>query len=83
LGVTAVEAGVHRLVGQVLEDNAPMRAVFAKAGGVSSYAEPGVIHTEIDAGAAASLLDAGLRQELRLATHDIVTAASLALTAPG
>jgi RimJ/RimL family protein N-acetyltransferase len=83
LGVTAVEAGVRRLVGEVLEDNAPMRAVFAKAGGVSSYAEPGVIHTEIDAGAAASLLDAGLRQELRIATHDIVTAASLALTAPG
>jgi CRP-like cAMP-binding protein len=82
VAVAAIEAGIHTLVGLVLEDNTAMRAVFAKAGGVSSFDEPGVIRVEIDPTRAAGLLDEGLRQELQTAVHDIVTAATLALKAP-
>jgi RimJ/RimL family protein N-acetyltransferase len=83
VGTAASEAGIRHLIGTVLEDNGPMRAVFAKAGGVSHFAEPGVIAVEIDSAAAAAVLDLELRQGLRAAVHDIVTAASLALMAPG
>jgi RimJ/RimL family protein N-acetyltransferase len=82
LGVAAGEAGIRRLFGHVLQDNTPMRAVFAKVGAVSAFSEPGVIRTEVDPGAAAQLLDSGLRAELQAAVHDVVTAASLALTTP-
>jgi RimJ/RimL family protein N-acetyltransferase len=83
LGVAAAEAGLRRLIGDVLEDNMPMRAVLAKAGGVSTFAEPGVVRVGLDPGAGAALLDPLRREELRAAVHDIVTAASLALTTPG
>jgi CRP-like cAMP-binding protein len=83
VGVAAKEAGMRRLVGHVLEDNAPMRAVLAKGGGVSTFSEPGVVRVEVDPTEAACLLDGGLRRELRAAVHDVVTAASLALTNPG
>ncbi|MGH9056438.1 MAG: GNAT family N-acetyltransferase [Acidimicrobiales bacterium] len=82
VGVAAGEAGVRRLVASVLEDNVPMRAVFAKAGGTASFAEPGVLSIAMDAGAAAALLGEDLRRDLAGAAHDVVTAASLALTAP-
>jgi CRP-like cAMP-binding protein len=83
IGVAAAEAGIRRIEGYVLEDNTPMRAVFAKAGGVSAFDEPGVIRVEVDPVAAADLLPSGPRHELQGAVHDIVTAASLALMAPG
>jgi CRP-like cAMP-binding protein len=83
LGVAAGEAGIRRMIGHVLTDNAPMRAVFAKAGGVTAYSEPGVVRIEVRTEAAASLLEAGLRHQIRSAVHDIVTAASLALVHPG
>lgn len=79
VGVAASEAGIRRLVGDVLHDNASMRAVFAKVGGQSSFAEQGVLQVTMDPVVAAGLLDAGLRRQLAAATHDIVTAASLAL----
>jgi RimJ/RimL family protein N-acetyltransferase len=83
VGVAAQEAGIRRLVGHVLEDNAPMRAVLAKAGGMSTFSEPGVVRVEVDPASAASLLETRVRREVRAAVHDIVTAASLALTNPG
>jgi CRP-like cAMP-binding protein/GNAT superfamily N-acetyltransferase len=82
LGVAAGEAGIRQMIGHVLTDNAPMRAVFAKAGGVSSFGEPGVVRIVVDPEAAAGLLEAGLRHQIRAAVHDIVTAASLALVHP-
>jgi protein lysine acetyltransferase len=83
LGVAAEEAGIRRMIGHVLADNAPMRAVFAKAAGVTSFADPGVLRIEVRPEAAADLLAAGLRHQIRSAVHDIVTAASLALVHPG
>jgi CRP-like cAMP-binding protein len=82
LAVTACEAGITTMVGHVLEDNAPMRAVFAKAGGASAWDEPGVIRVEVPTDAAAKLIDPSVRAELRSTTHDIVTAATLALMTP-
>jgi RimJ/RimL family protein N-acetyltransferase len=83
VGVAAGEAGVRHLVGHVLEDNTPMRAVLAKAGGQSTFSEPGVVRVVVDPESAAALLDTGVRQELGAAVHDVVTAASLALANPG
>jgi GNAT superfamily N-acetyltransferase len=79
IGVAAVEAGITKLVGHVLDDNAPMRAVFAKADSTSQFYEPGVLLVEVSSERAASLLPRGTRQQLTAAVHDIVTAASLAL----
>jgi RimJ/RimL family protein N-acetyltransferase len=83
IGVAAYEAGLERLVAYVLEDNAAMRKVLAKADPVTTFSEPGVVHMDIDPLAAASLLDPVERQQLAGAVHDIVTAAALALTPPG
>jgi CRP-like cAMP-binding protein len=82
IGVAAASAGVEVLVATVLLDNAPMRAVFAKAGAVASFGDPGEVHIELTPGAAAALLDDGRRIELDLAVRDIVQAAGLALTRP-
>lgn len=79
VGVAANEAGVPRLVAHVMEDNVAMRSVFAKAGAVSRFDEPGVLLVTLDPLAAAQLLPSGLRSELAAAVHDIVTAATLAL----
>jgi CRP-like cAMP-binding protein len=79
VGVAAMQAGITTLVGHVLEDNLPMRAVFAKVGGSSSFDEPGVLRIELAASGAARLLSDPLREELATAVHDVVTAASLAL----
>jgi CRP-like cAMP-binding protein len=81
LAVAALEAGITTLVGHVLEDNAPMRAVFAKAGGAGHFGEPGVLRIDVSAEAAAALLAPEVRGRLRTMTHDVVTAASLALMA--
>lgn len=80
LGVAALGAGITTLVGHVLEDNAPMRAVFAKAGAVSDWDEPGVVRIQVASATAAGLVEPDVRAELEAATHDIVTAATLALT---
>jgi RimJ/RimL family protein N-acetyltransferase len=83
IGVAASEAGLHRLVAFVLDDNTAMRKVLAKADPVTTFSEPGVVRIDIDPLAAASLLDPDERKKLAAAVHDIVTAASLALAPPG
>jgi RimJ/RimL family protein N-acetyltransferase len=82
LGVAAEEGGIDILVGHVLEENAPMRAVFAKADARSFFDEPGVLRVTMQSSAAAGILNPDLRSELAAAVHDIVTAASLALSDP-
>jgi CRP-like cAMP-binding protein len=82
LGVAAVEAGIRLLVAHVLEDNRSMRAVFAKAGARSRFEEPGVVFVEADPAAAAGLVDEEVRRALADSVHDVVTAASLALSPP-
>ncbi len=79
IGVAAEQAGVDRLVAHVLDDNAAMRAVFAKADGETSREEPGVVSVSIESVKAASLLEPAIRREVADSVHDIVTAASLAL----
>ena len=79
LGVAAHEAGIVELIGHVLEDNAAMRAVFAKAHPISRFDEPGVLAIDVEAETAAALLPDDTRKQLAAAVHDIVTAASLAL----
>lgn len=79
VGATAVEAGVTRLVAHTMEDNIPMRRVFAKAGGRSSFDEPGVVLVTVDPQRAAELLDEATRRLIAEAVRDVVTAASLAL----
>jgi CRP-like cAMP-binding protein len=82
VGVAASEAGIRSLYGHVLEDNAPMRAVLAKADSRSSFDEQGVVLVEVDATAAAALLEPPLAEALGTAVHDVVTAASLAFMSP-
>jgi hypothetical protein len=82
LGVAAAEAGISLLVAHVMEDNRAMRAVFAKTHPKSRFDEPGLVLVEVDPEAAASLIDVDVRRRLADAVHDIVTAASLALTPP-
>lgn len=79
LGVAAVEAGVGPLVAYVMEDNQPMRAVFAKAGGVTRFDEPGLLLVSVEPERAAALLDPAVAASVAAAVHDVVTAASLAL----
>jgi CRP-like cAMP-binding protein len=80
LGVAAREAGLAELVAHVMEDNRAMRAVFAKAGAETSYDEPGLVLVTVDPTRAAAILDPATGAALAGAVHDIVTAASLALT---
>jgi RimJ/RimL family protein N-acetyltransferase len=82
LGVAAHEGGIDTLVAHVLEDNAAMRAVFAKADATSAFDEPGVLRVTMQSDSAASILEPQLRAELSSGVHDIVTAASLALSDP-
>jgi len=82
LGVAAVEAGIEVLVAHVLADNAPMKAVFAKASAHASFADAGVLRYTVDPATAARLLDPRVRGQLAAAVHDVVTAASLALAHP-
>jgi len=82
LGVAAAEAGIGTLVAHVLDENTAMRAVFAKAHPKTVFDEPGVLQVTFSSEAAAAVLDPELRARLSETVHDIVTAASLALTAP-
>ncbi len=79
LGATAVEAGITSLFAHVMEDNGPMRKVFAKAEGQAHFDEPGLVVVSVDPERAAALLDPATRAGLAAAVHDVVTAASLAL----
>lgn len=79
VGVAASEAGLGTLVAHVMEDNVPMRRVFAKAGTTGRFDEPGVLKVTVDPAAAAAVLEPGVRRALATAVHDVVTAASLAL----
>lgn len=81
IGVAAAEAGVEHLVAYVMEENRPMRRVFAKAGGRARFDEPGLLLVTVEPERAAALLAAEDRERLAGAVHDIVTAASLALRA--
>ena len=80
LGVAAREAGVSQLVAYVMEDNTAMRAVFAKAGGHTAYDDPGLVQVTVEPARAAELLDPATAGAIATAVHDVVTAASLALT---
>lgn len=80
LAVAAREAGLEALVAYVMEDNSAMRAVFAKAGGQSRYDEPGLLRVTVDPSRAAGLLDPATGRAIASTVHDVVTAASLALT---
>lgn len=82
IGVAALAAGLEVLDATVLIDNAPMRAVFDKAGAAATFGDPGEIAIELTPAAAASVLDAPVPREIDRAVHDIVTAAGLALTRP-
>lgn len=82
LGVAAHEAGIKKLVAHVLDDNLAMRAVFAKADPHTRFDEPGVLYVEVEPEAAAATLSPSVREELGSAVHDVVTAASLALSRP-
>lgn len=80
LGIAATEAGLSELVALVLEDNAAMRRVLAKAGARTAFEEPGVLRLTVEPARAAALLDAATAAALAAGVHDVVTAASLALT---
>jgi protein lysine acetyltransferase len=82
VGVAALEAGISTLVAHVLEDNLPMRAVFAKVEASISFDEPGVVRIEMPAAGAAGVLPEPVREELATAVRDVVTGASLALAVP-
>ena len=79
LGVAASEAGLERLIAYVMEENRPMRAVFAKARARSRFDDPGILLVTVDPAQAAALLPEELRGQLAGAVHDVVTAATLAL----
>lgn len=79
LGATAVEAGITSLFAHVMDDNVPMRRVFAKAEGLTHFDEPGLVRVSVDPERAAALLDSDIRRQLAEAVRDVVTAASLAL----
>jgi RimJ/RimL family protein N-acetyltransferase len=82
LGATAQAAGIAGLRAVTLQENVAMRAVFAKAAATSRFGEPGVIEVEVDPERAAGLLKPDLRRAVAAAAHEVVTAASLALTGP-
>jgi RimJ/RimL family protein N-acetyltransferase len=80
LGAAASVGGVREFDADVLFENGPMRAVFAKAGARSTLGEFGIVHVTMPVESAVSLLDSSLRHEIEIASRDVVTAAGLALT---
>ena len=81
LAVIATSAGVARFVASVLYENAPMRAVLAKAGAVWQHQEPGIVSGSVDVSVAEGLVEEPLRSELARTARRVVTAAGLALHA--
>lgn len=82
LGVAAIAAGVEQFRAEVLYENGPMRAVFAKVGARWQHAETGVAETRFPVADAAALLPEALRGEIEQAVQEIVTGAGLALGHP-
>jgi CRP-like cAMP-binding protein len=80
IGVAAREARISSLTAVVMDDNMAMRTVFARAGGKAHFDEPGLLRFDVDPAAAAALLDPQLQARIAAAVHDVVTAASLALS---
>jgi CRP-like cAMP-binding protein len=74
LGVAAIAADIGAFHAEMLNENAPMRAVFAKAGATFSFAEPGVVEADLEPNAAATLLPPALRADLAASVRDVVTA---------
>ena len=83
LGVAARNAGITSFTANVLYDNTAMRAVFDKVGARWAHAEPGVHTASFGVASTEGLLDEGLRQAVTVASHDVVTAAGLALVRDG
>ena len=80
IGAAASVGGIHHFTASLLSDNAPMRAVLAKANATFAFEEPGVTGAELSVQNATALLDDALCRELQSAARDVVTAAGLALT---
>jgi CRP-like cAMP-binding protein len=80
IGAAASVGGIRDFTATLLSDNAPMRAVLAKANATFAFDEPGVTRAELSVQNAISLLGDALRRELQNAARDVVTAARLALT---
>jgi CRP-like cAMP-binding protein len=80
IGAVAAAGGVRDFTATLLSDNAPMRAVLAKANASFAFDEPGVSRAELSVESAVSLFSDTLRRELQSAARDVVTAAGLALT---
>jgi protein lysine acetyltransferase len=80
IGAAASVGGIRAFTATLLSDNAPMRAVLAKANATFAFEEPGVTGAELSVQSASSLLDDALCGELQSAVRDVVTAAGLALT---
>jgi protein lysine acetyltransferase len=80
IGAAASVGGIRDFTATLLSDNAPMRAVLAKANATFEFDEPGVTRAELSVQNATSLLGDALRRGLQSAARDVVTAAGLALT---
>ncbi|MCP3938496.1 MAG: GNAT family N-acetyltransferase [Actinomycetia bacterium] len=80
LATAALSAGIETLTGSVLAENAPMRALFKKAGARSRHSEPGVVEVELSVDAACELISVNDRLALTATVVDIVHAGGLALT---
>ena len=80
VGAAASVGGIREFGATLLSDNAPMRAVLAKANAAFAFDEPGVSRAVLSVQDATSLLSDALCRELQNAARDVVTAAGLALT---
>jgi CRP-like cAMP-binding protein len=80
IGAAASVGGIRDFTATLLSDNAPMRAVLAKANATFEFDEPGVTRADLSVQDATSQVDEALCRELQSAARDIVTAAGLALT---
>ena len=82
IGAAASVTGIRHFTASLLSDNAPMKAVLAKASASFAFQEPGVLGASLAVRDALDLLVDDLQHELRTAVRDIVTAAGLALANP-
>ncbi len=82
IGAAASVGGIREFTATLLSDNAPMRAVLAKANATFAFEEPGVTRADLSVKDATARLSDTLRRELQSAARDVVTAAGLALTHP-
>jgi GNAT superfamily N-acetyltransferase len=82
VGAAASVSGIRDFTATLLSDNAPMRAVLAKANATFAFDEPGVTRADLSVVNTTSQLSDTLCRELQSAARDVVTAAGLALTHP-